>query len=106
VLISAGGKGYGELPFKLDPKNPGYVQVDNRLVRRVFGDFSPTRGDLVLSKTGELLGLMVNTGTCALITNFLPQKTLALGDDLKATPTGLLLEEVAARYLRLPARLQ
>ncbi len=106
VLISAGGKGYGELPFKLDPENPGYVQVDNRLVRRLFGDFSPSRGDLVLSKTGELLGLMVNTGTCALITNFLPHKTLALGDDLKATPTGPLLEEVAARYRRLPARLQ
>ena len=106
VLISAGGKGYGELPFKLDPENPGFVRVDNRLVRRLFGDFSPSRGDLVLSKTGELLGVMVNTGTCALITNFLPQKTLALGDDLKATPTGPVLEEVAARFRRIPLRLQ
>lgn len=106
VLINADGKGYGELPFKLDPENPGYVRVDNRLVRRLFGDFSPSRGDLVLSKTGELLGIMVNNGTCALITNFLPQKTLALGENLKATPTGPLLDEVAARYRRLPARLQ
>jgi hypothetical protein len=106
VLISAGGKGYGELPFKLDPENPGYVRVDNRLVRRLFGDFAPSRGDLVLSKTGELLGIMVNSGTCALITNFLPQKSLPLGDNLKATPTAPLLEEVAARYRRLPVRLQ
>lgn len=106
VLISAGGRGYGELMFKLDPANPGYVRVDNRLVRRLFGDFSPSRGDLVLSKTGELLGVMVNADTCALITNFLPQKSLDLGDDLKATPTGPVLDEVVARYRRLPFRLQ
>lgn len=102
VLISAGGRGYGELPFKIDPRNPGYVKVDNRLVRRLFGDFSPSRGDLVLSKTGELLGVMVSSDTCALITNFLPQRTLALGDDLKATPTSPVLEAVARRFQALP----
>lgn len=102
VLISAGGAGYGELPFKIDPKNPGYVKVDNRLVRRLFGDFSPSRGDLVLSKTGELLGVMVSTDTCALITNFLPQRELPLGPDVKGTPTGPVLEAVAKRYQILP----
>ncbi len=102
VLISAGGQGYGELPFKLDPANAGYVKVDNRLVRRLFGDFSPSRGDLVLSKTGELLGVMVSGDTCALVTNFLPQRELALGANLKATPTGPTLEAVAKRYQMLP----
>ena len=103
VLISSGGQGYGELPFKLDPANPGYVKVDNRLVRRLFGDFSPSRGDIVLSKTGELLGLMVSSDTCALVTNFLPQRGLPLADDLKATPTGPILELVAKRYQLLPS---
>lgn len=103
VLISAGGAGYGELPFKIDPRNPGYVKVDNRLVRRLFGDFSPSRGDLVLSKTGELLGVMVSADTCALINNFLPQRSLPLGADLKATPTGPVLEAVAKRYQILPS---
>lgn len=98
VLISAGGAGYGELTFKLDPKNPGYVRVDNRLVRRLFGDFAPSRGDLVLSKTGELLGVMVAPDTCALINNFLPQRALPLGEDIRATPTGPLLDAVAKRY--------
>ena len=102
VLISAGGAGYGELPFKIDPRNPGYVKVDNRLVRRLFGDFSPSRGDLVLSKTGELLGVMVSNDTCALINNFLPQRELPLGADVKATPTGPVLEAVAKRYQMLP----
>jgi hypothetical protein len=103
VLISAGGQGYGELPFKIDPRNPGYVKVDNRLVRRLFGDFSPSRGDLVLSKTGELLGVMVSSDTCALITNFLPQRTLALGENLRATPTGPTLEAVARRFQAWPS---
>jgi hypothetical protein len=103
VLISAGGAGYGELPFKIDPRNPGYVKVDNRLVRRLFGDFSPSRGDLVLSKTGELLGIMVSADTCALINNFLPQRALPLGPDVKATPTGPVLDAVARRWQMLPA---
>ncbi len=106
VLISAGGAGYGELPFKLDPKNPGYVKVDNRLVRRLFGDFAPSRGDLVLSKTGELLGLMVSADACVLINNFLPQRSLPLGDDLSATPTGPVLDAVVKRYQLLPASLK
>lgn len=103
VLISAGGAGYGELPFKLDPRNPGYVQVDNRLFRRLTGDFSPSRGDLVFSKTGELLGLMVSADACALINNFLPQRSLPLGPDLRATPTGHVLDAVARRVQALPA---
>jgi hypothetical protein len=106
VLISAGGAGYGELPFKLDPRNPGYVKVDNRLVRRLFGDFSPSRGDLVLSKTGELLGIMVSNDTCALINNFLPSRTLPLGSDIKATPTGPVLDAVQKRYFALPQSLK
>jgi hypothetical protein len=106
VLISAGGTGYGELPFKLDPQNPGYVAVDNRLLRRLFGDFAPNRGDLVLSKTGELLGVMVTADRCALVTNFLPQRSLPLGPDLAATPTGPLLDAVSKRFLVLPATLK
>lgn len=102
VLISAGGSGYGELTFRLDPKFPGYVRVDNRLFRRITGDFSPSRGDLVLSKTGELLGLMVSTDTCALINNFLPQRALPLGENLAATPTGPVLDSAARRFQLLP----
>ena len=103
VIISSSGRGYGEMPFKLDPATPGYVKVDNRLVRRLFGDFSPARGDLVLSKTGELLGVMVSPTACVLVTNFLPQRELTLGGDLTATPTSPTLEAVAKRYQMLPA---
>lgn len=106
VLISNGGTGYGEVPFKLDPTNPTYVRMDNRLVRRLFGDFSPSRGDLVLSKTGELLGIMVNSEYCALVNNFLPAQEIRTGDDLAARPTSRVLNDLTQRLKRLPLRLQ
>ena len=106
VLISNGGAGYGEVPFKLDPVHPSYVRMDNRLVRRLFGDFSPSRGDLVLSKTGELLGIMVNSEYCALVNNFLPAQEIRTGPDLASRPTSKPLNDLIQRLRRLPLRIQ
>ncbi|RFC42694.1 MAG: hypothetical protein DUW69_002359 [Verrucomicrobia bacterium] len=106
VLVSGGGQGYGEVGFKLDASQPSYVRVDNRLFKRLFGDFAPSRGDLVLSKTGELLGIMVNSDFCALVTNFLPQKTLRTGAEVKAQHSAVLLNDLAARVRLLPLKLQ
>ena len=106
VLVSGGGKGYGEVGFKLDASEPGYVRVDNRLFKRLFGDFAPSRGDLVLSKTGELLGIMVNSDYCAIVNNFLPARTLATGDDVSAQKSSNVLNEMAARVRALPLKLQ
>jgi uncharacterized coiled-coil DUF342 family protein len=106
LLISNGGTGYGEVPFKLDPANPSYVRMDNRLVRRLFGDFAPSRGDLVLSKTGELLGIMVNSEYCALVNNFLPSQVIRTGDDLATRPTSGQFNDLSQRLRRLPLRIQ
>jgi hypothetical protein len=106
VLISGGGAGYGEVSFRLDAATPGYVRVDNRLMKRLLGDFAPSRGDLVFSKTGELLGLMVSNDYCALVTNFLPARSIRTGDDIKAQETGRILDDLVARYRALPFRLQ
>ena len=106
VLVNGGGKGYGEVGFKLDASQPGYVRVDNRFFKRLFGDFSPSRGDLVLSKTGELLGIMVNSDFCAIVNNFLPAKTITTGDDVRAQHTAAVLNELSARVRLLPLKLQ
>jgi len=103
VLISNGGQGYGEVPFKLDPNNPSYVRMDNRLVRRLIGDFSPSRGDLVLSKTGELLGVMVPSDVCALIGHFEPLRRVPTGE-LGATRTGPIFADIARRVGVGPSR--
>ncbi|MEY2880064.1 MAG: hypothetical protein RLZZ15_2444 [Verrucomicrobiota bacterium] len=106
VLVGGGGQGYGEVAFKLDAGEPNFVRVDNRLFKRLFGDFAPSRGDLVFSKTGELLGMMVNRDYCALLRDFTPAKTLRPGDDLLPQHTGELLDAVAARVRALPEKLR
>jgi hypothetical protein len=106
LLISGGGKGYGELGFKLDAAHPGYVRVDNRLFKRLFGDFATSRGDLVFSKTGELLGVMVNSDYCVLLGDFTPMATIPAGDDAKDQHTGGLLDSLSARVTQMPLELQ
>ena len=104
VLISNGGQGYGEVPFKLDQALPGYVRMDNRLLRRLFGDFSPSRGDLVLSKTGELLGVMVSSELCAMVDSFLPMATLQTGN-LEGQDVVGIVDRIQSRVgTRAPSR--
>jgi hypothetical protein len=106
VLVNGGGKGYGEVGFKLDASQPGYVRVDNRLFKRLFGDFAPSRGDLVLSKTGEILGIMVNSDYCAVVNNFLPSRKLETGNDVSAQKSSTVLNDLGARIRSLPLKLQ
>ena len=106
VLISAGGQGYGELGFKVDAEHRGYVRVDNRLFKRLFGDFATSRGDLVFSKSGELLGIMVNSDYCVLLGNFAPTVTLPAGDEQPTERTGTLIDSLSARVQQMPVELQ
>ena len=106
VLVSRGGAGYGEVPFKVDAQTPQYVRMDNRIIKHLIGDFTPTAGDLVFSKTGDLIGIMVNSDYCAVIGNFLPAKTIKTGDDVLDQHTGGVIAERNSRLLRLPSRLQ
>jgi hypothetical protein len=105
VLID-GEKGYGELSFKLDPGQPGFVRVDNRFFKRLFGDFSPRAGDLVFSHTGELLGIMVNRNYCALLRDFSPSATLKTGDEGKDQHPAQTLDSIAARIMAMPQSMQ
>lgn len=106
VLIDGEGRGYGEVGFKLDPTESHFVRVDNRLFKRVFGDFAPKRGDLVFAKTGELLGIMVNSDFCALLKDFSALQAIRPGPDLRAQSTGALFEQLGARVRALPLKLQ
>jgi hypothetical protein len=106
LLISGGGKGYGQLGFKVDDAHRGYVRVDNRLLKRLFGDFATSRGDLVFSMSGELLGIMVNSDYCVLLGDFAPLATIYSGEDRTAQHTGSLLDSLSARVLQMPIELQ
>jgi hypothetical protein len=106
VLIANGGAGYGEVPFKLDPGSTHHVRMDNRLVRRVLGEFTPSRGDLVLGKSGELLGIMVNSEYCVVLDAFALSQVIALGAIAVDQPTGPKLQDLNRRWRGLPLRLQ
>jgi hypothetical protein len=106
VLVSRGGVGYGEVPFKVDPQTPQYVRMDNRIIKHLIGDFTPTAGDLVFSKTGDLIGIMVNSDYCAVIGDFLHHRTIKTGEDTLDQHTSSIFADRNARLLRLPSRLQ
>ncbi len=106
LLISNGGAGYGEVMFKLDASQPGYVKMDTRLMKRLFGDFSPSRGDLVLSKTGELLGIMANSDYCVVVNNFVTSRTIKTGEKIADQQTSKVFDHLVARWRALPLRLQ
>jgi predicted nucleic acid-binding Zn-ribbon protein len=106
VLVNGEGKYYGETAFKVDPQTPGYVMMESRIISRMFGEFSPSTGDLVFSKTGELLGIMVNRRYCALIENFRTVGSISFGTDIADQQTSEMLEALKARIAALPEPLR
>ena len=106
ILIDEKGDYYGEVEFKLTANTPGYVRMQSKVFSRIFGDFSPTKGDLVFSKTGELLGLMVDSRYCALINNLLSEETLPMGEQFDRDEFKKVLESLRFRYEQLPDELR
>lgn len=106
VLVRADDGKYGETPVRIDSSNPGYLKVDNRIVTRMFGEFSPKRGDLMFSKTGDLIGIMVNNDYCAVLSDFSASHTLSAGENVTQSNTGAILRDLYSRVMRLPAKLQ
>jgi len=105
VLVRADDGRYGDTPFRVDPSNPNFVKLDNRITTRLFGEIAPKRGDLVFSQSGELIGIMVNSDYCAVLGNFTPSYTLTLGKNPEPK-TSALLADIQSRYQRLPLKLQ
>ena len=79
-LMKKDGQNFGEVVFQRDLKNPDYVKMDKSFIRSTFmGEFNPTRGDLVFSQTGELLGIMANSQYCHLIKSIDPVGAVVFG---------------------------
>jgi hypothetical protein len=76
------------------------------LLKGLFGKFNPSRGDLVFSRTGDLLGIMVNNTYCLTLHNFVAAATIPFGQDLRSRPTGAILAEMYNQLFSLPLQLQ
>ena len=106
VLVGTREDYYGECKFEIDVSTPEYLKLDRSFVRGLFGKFNPSRGDLVFSKTGELLGIMANSTYCLMLHSFDAAGTLQFGADVKAMHTGATLGLLYSQVAQMPQKLQ
>jgi len=106
VLVGASGNYYGQCNFQIEPSTPQYVKLDRSLLKGLFGQFNPSRGDLVFSRTGELLGIMVNNTYCLMIRNFAAAASFPFNQDLSSRHIGGTLSQLYDYLFQLPQRLQ
>jgi X-X-X-Leu-X-X-Gly heptad repeat protein len=106
VLVGQKEGYYGEVEFRLVPAHPGYLRMETRPIGKIFGKFSPTRGDLVFGKSGELLGLMVNSEYCALLQHLRPAQKVKLGKEIARQDAKLIGAEIGRRLQTMPLQLQ
>jgi hypothetical protein len=106
VLIGTRDNYYGECKFEIDVTTPDYLKLDRNVLKGLFGKFNPSRGDLVFSRTGQLLGIMANSTYCMMIRNFDPAATFQFGQDIREQHTGGTLSALYAQVSQLPAKLQ
>jgi hypothetical protein len=106
LIIGADEGYYGECRFALDPSNRGYLKMDRSVLGKFVGKFNPSRGDLVMSKSGDLIGIMVNKQYCALLSSFTPTATIPAGSNLSAQAIGARLSAMERDLRTLPLDLQ
>jgi hypothetical protein len=106
VLVGAREGYYGECQFDIDLSTPSYVRLDRSVLRGMFGKFNPSRGDLVFSKQGELLGVMASSTYCLMLTKFDAIATFQFGQDLRAQRTGGTLSALHSTVQQFPVKLQ
>jgi hypothetical protein len=106
VLVGANEGYYGECSFQIELNTPQYLKLDRSLLKGLFGKFNPSRGDLVFSRTGELLGIMVNNTYCLTLRGFAAAATFAFDQDLRSRHTGGTLAQLYDNIFQMPQRLQ
>ena len=79
VLVDRKNNGYGDAPFKLEPKTPKHFRFDSRFMNRLMGEFKPRESSIMFSKSGDFLGVLVNPEYAAHIDNFVASETVTLG---------------------------
>ena len=82
------------------------VIVYESVLRGLFGQFNPSRGDLVFNKNGELLGIMANNTYCLKLRDFNAVATMQFGQDVRSQHTGNTLARLYAFIVQKPSKLQ
>ncbi len=106
VVVGTRENYYGECKFQIDLTAPQYLKMDHNSLKGLFGKFNPSSGDLVLSKSGELLGVMANNNYCAIIHHFQAAATFRFGPDSRHQATAQTLSNLYTVVADLPFKLQ
>jgi hypothetical protein len=106
VVVGTRGNYYGECRFQIDVTTPQYLKMDHNSLKGLFGKFNPSSGDLVLSRTGDLLGVMANNSYCAIIRRFDAAATFRFGAASRNQPTAQTLSTLYSYVADLPFKLQ
>jgi hypothetical protein len=106
VIAGADNGYYGQCNFQIEVNAPQYVKLDRSFVRGLFGKFNPSRGDIVFSHNGDLLGIMVNSTYCLMIHDFGPSATFTFAPDVRQQHTGTTLARLYGNVFGLPTQLQ
>jgi hypothetical protein len=106
ILVGANEGYYGECKFQMDAENPGYIRMQRERFSWLVGKFAPSSGDLVFTKGGELLGVMVNKDFCLVLTQFAPAYHIQMGIGIAEQQTGTLLSQLYSQVARMPVKLQ
>jgi hypothetical protein len=106
VVVGTRADYYGECKFQMDTSMPDYVKMDHSSLRGLFGKFNPSRGDLVFSKNGDLLGVMANNTYCTMLKDFSPITTLEFSENMKDQRVGDTLARLYGLVLSMPLKLQ
>jgi hypothetical protein len=105
VIVGASEGYYGESNFQMDLTTPQYLKMDHNSLKGLFGKFNPSRGDVVFSKGGDLLGVMVNNTYCLVIRNFEAMATFRLGPNMANQKTGDTLGRLGLYVQGMPQKL-
>lgn len=106
VVVGTRDPYYGECKFELDLSTPQYVKMDRNSLKGMFGKFNPSRGDLVFSRNGDLLGVMANSTYCMMVHSFDASPVIHFGPDVRDQHTGSTLSMLASTVMQKPVKLQ
>jgi hypothetical protein len=106
IIVGANEGYYGQCNFQIDLNTPQYVKLDRSFLRGLFGKFNPSRGDIVFSRGGDLIGIMVNSSYCLVIHNFAAAASLTFAPDVRQQHTGTTLARLYGNVFQLPLQLQ
>ena len=97
---------YGETKLTIDPRSEQYLKILREPFSSLFDNSIPASSDLLFSRTGTFIGLMVNRQYCHLMEDFAVMGTLDLGASYNSLTSQRLSQQIMRQLKQLPNDLQ